>query len=218
MRVRVASSKDFDDVANGRAVERGHDADLAGQRRERALACRIEETLGLKPPLQLIEGKLQRAEAMRLHALAHDLILTFRLVYADAPAHDDMQTVFRFELQRADVRLEHDRFDLGARIFQREVEVAGVPEAAVGNFCFHPDFGVSIFQNAADVRRQVANGEDGSLALARDGSRWFRFRLRVRAAEEIKLRAHAPLVSQTDSIAAPMSPFRSPRPQQSECR
>ena len=164
MRVRIAAAEHFDDVANRRAVERRDDADLAGQRRKRALARRVEEPFGLQPPLQLIERELQRAEAVRLHALADDLIFALRLVHADAPAHDDVQAVFGLELQRAHVRLEHDRFDLRAGIFQREVQMAGVPEPAVGNFCLDPDLGVRIFQNVADVRGEVADGEDRSLA------------------------------------------------------
>src|SRR5690349_4038893 len=78
-----------------------------------------------------------------------------------------MQSVLRLELQRADVRLEHHRFYLRARILQREVEVAGVPETTVGNLCFDPDFGVRIFQNAADVRSEISDAEDGSCCACR---------------------------------------------------
>ena len=224
MRVRIAAAEHFDDVANRRAVERGDDADLAGQRRERALARGVEEPFGLEPALQLIERELQRAEPMRLHALAHDLVLAFRLVYADAPAHDDVQAVFWFELQRADVRLEHDRFDLGAGIFQREIEVAGVPEAAVGNFCLDPDLGVGVFQNAADVRGEVADSQDGSLREPQADVSGAAFGSGSGSgsgsgrSEEIKLRAHVPVLWQTDSVVEPTWPFRSPRLQQSGCR
>ena len=88
MRVRIPSAEHFDDVANRRAVERRDDADFAGQGRERALARGVEQPLGLEPPLQLIEGELQCAEAMRLHALAHDLVFALGLVDADAAADD----------------------------------------------------------------------------------------------------------------------------------
>ena len=63
-----------------RAVERGDDADLAGQGGKRALARRGEEPLGLQLPLQLLERELQRAEALRLEVLAHELIFALRLV------------------------------------------------------------------------------------------------------------------------------------------
>ncbi len=147
MGIRVAAAEYLDDVANRRAVERRDDADFAGQRRQRAFTRRIEESFGLQPSLQLIERELERAEPMRLHALAHDLIFTFRLVHAETPADDYMQAIFGLELQRADIRLEHDRFDLGSGIFQREIEMPGVPETAVGNFCLDPDLGVRVFQN-----------------------------------------------------------------------
>ena len=187
MRVRIAAAEHLDDVANRRAVERRHDADLARQRGKRALARGVEEPFGLQPPLQLIEGELQRAEPMRLHVLADDLVFALRLVHADAPPHDDVQAVLGLELQRADVRLEHHRLDLRAGILQREIEMAGVPEPAVGNFCLDPDLGVRVLQNAADVRGEVADSEDSPLTFAsrrrcrlgRFAGR-FRFRFRFR--------------------------------------
>ena len=63
VRVRVAAAQHLDDVANRRAVERGDDADLARQRRQRPLARRVEQPFRLQPLLQLIERELQRAEA-----------------------------------------------------------------------------------------------------------------------------------------------------------
>ena len=80
VRVPVAAPQDLDDVANRRAVERGHDADLAGQRGQRTLARRVEQPLVLQPLLQLIERELQRAEAVGLEVLADQLILALRLV------------------------------------------------------------------------------------------------------------------------------------------
>ena len=74
---------------------------LRGSDGKRALARRVEQSLGLQPALQLIEGELQRAEPVRLHALADDLIFALRLVDAQASAHDDVQAVFGLELQRA---------------------------------------------------------------------------------------------------------------------
>ena len=59
----IPAAQHLDDVANRRAVERRHDADLARQRRQRTLARRVEQPFGLQPLLQLIERELQRAEA-----------------------------------------------------------------------------------------------------------------------------------------------------------
>ena len=55
----------------------------AGQRRQRPLARRVEQPLGLQPLLQLLERELQRAETVRLHVLADELVLALRLVDAE---------------------------------------------------------------------------------------------------------------------------------------
>ena len=51
MRVRIPPAQHVDDVANGGAVERGDDADLARQRRERPLAALVEQPFVLEPLL-----------------------------------------------------------------------------------------------------------------------------------------------------------------------
>ena len=101
VRVGVAAAQHLDDVAHGGAVERGDDADLARQRRQRALAPRVEQPLGRQPLLQLLEGELPRAEPFGLEVLADDLILALRVVDADAAARDDAQAVLRLEAQAA---------------------------------------------------------------------------------------------------------------------
>src|SRR5581483_569939 len=93
MRVRVAPAEHVDDVANRRAVKRGDDADLARQRRQRPLAVGIEEPFLLQPLLQLLEGDLQRADALRLEVLAFELIFASRLVDGDLAARDHVLAI-----------------------------------------------------------------------------------------------------------------------------
>ena len=140
VRVGVAPAEHLDDVADRRAVERGDDADLARQRRQRPLARGVEQPFGLQPLLQLIEGELQRAEPLRLEVLADELIFALGLVDRDAAARDDVQAVVRLELQVAQRRAEHHALDLRAGVLQREVQVAGVPDAAVRELALDPDF------------------------------------------------------------------------------
>ena len=98
VRVRMAAAQHLDDVAQRRAVERRHDADLARQRGQRPLARRVEEPFGLQLLLQLLERQLQRAEPVRLQVLADDLVLALRLVDAEPAARDDVQAVLGLEL------------------------------------------------------------------------------------------------------------------------
>ena len=67
VRVRIAAAQHADDVAQRRAVDRGDDADAAGQCGQRPLAGLVEQPLGGELLLQLLEGELQRAQALRLH-------------------------------------------------------------------------------------------------------------------------------------------------------
>ena len=160
MRVRVAAAEHLDDVANRRAVERGDDADLAGQRRQRPFARRVEQPFVLQPLLQLIERELQRAEPVRLEMLADQLVLALRLVHRDAAARDDAQAVGRLELQIAERGPEDDAAHLRAGVLQREVEMAGVPDAAVRELALDPDFEELGFEQIADANGELGDGED----------------------------------------------------------
>src|SRR5205823_3829689 len=99
MRVRMTPAKDVDDVANRCAVERRDDANLAGQRGQRPFPRGVEEPLAVQPLLQLIEGELQRAEAMRLQVLADQLVLALGLIDRHASTRDHALAVGWLELQ-----------------------------------------------------------------------------------------------------------------------
>src|SRR5204863_1424585 len=154
MRVRISPAEHFDDVADGGALERGHDADFAGQGGERPFAGLVEQPFVLKPLLQLIEGKLQRAQALRLQVLADQLVFALWLVDRDTPAGDHRKAVGRLELQISERRLENDGAYLSGGVFQREVEVAGLPDVAVGELALDPDLDEFALEQIAD-----ANGE-----------------------------------------------------------
>jgi len=62
-------------MSDGRAVERGDHADPAGQAGNGRLAGRVEQPLRVQASLELLEGELEGAQALRLHLLADDLIL-----------------------------------------------------------------------------------------------------------------------------------------------
>src|SRR5687768_10057199 len=108
----MPAAQHLDDVANGGAIERGHNPDLSRQRRQRPLAARVEEAGGLKPLLQLLESELKGAEPLRLEVLADELVLALRVVHADPAAGDDAKAVLRLEAKRPQRRPEHHATDL----------------------------------------------------------------------------------------------------------
>ena len=63
------SRNHIDDVANGGAGRRSYDAHSSGEKRNRALQFRREQTFSLQTRLRLFERKLQRAGADGLKRL-----------------------------------------------------------------------------------------------------------------------------------------------------
>src|SRR6266487_4434500 len=100
--------QDLDDVANGRAVQRGDNADLPRQRRQRTLAGGIEQSFLLQPLFELIERELTCAESMRLEVFTDELVLALRLVDRELSPRHHAQTVCRLELEIPKRRTEHE--------------------------------------------------------------------------------------------------------------
>jgi hypothetical protein len=168
MGVRITSPQHVDDVADSGAVEGSNDTDLPWESGEWPLTRLIEEPLTREPLLQLLEGQLQRTEACRFEMFADDLILALRVVDADSSACDDAQAVLWLEAQQSQRRPEHDPFNLCVRIFEREVQMPGVPHLAIRQLAFDPDFEEAFLEQPAKFGRQLRDGEDSSLR----GRRW----------------------------------------------
>src|SRR5262249_45596679 len=108
----------------------------------------------------LIEGELQRAEAVRLEMLADELILALRLVHRHAPARDHAQAVGRPESQVLQRRSKNDRSNLRRAVLEREIQMSGIPDAAVRQFTLDPDLEELLLEQIADPDRQLGDGED----------------------------------------------------------
>src|SRR2546425_533394 len=157
---RIAAAKDLDDVADRRAVERCDDADFPGEHRQRTLPARIEQAIFLEPLLQLIEGQLERAETLRLEMLADELVLALRFVHRDAPARHDVQAIGRLELQVAQCGPENHAANLRRRILQREIQMPGVPEPAVGELALDPHLEELRFEQIANTHGELRDRQD----------------------------------------------------------
>ena len=120
---------------------------------------RVEETFGFETLFELIEGKLERADAKRLHAFDVNLIFAALLVHADASAQCDLEAVFDAEFHAAAVLLEPNATNLGLFILEREIEMAGLSFAAIGDFPFDAEFGEILGKKIANARGEFADGE-----------------------------------------------------------
>ena len=114
-----------------------------------------------------------------------ELVLALRLVDAEPPAGDDVQAVLEAEAQIAHRRAEHHRLDLRAVVLEREVGVAGVPDAAVGDLTFDPDVAEARLEGPADRRGQFRDRLDAPLRRPRRRPRLIALVVFERLREEI---------------------------------
>src|SRR5690242_1432051 len=97
----MAALQNAHHVLNDRAARRGDDADAPRISGQWFLAGYVEQTLGEELFLQLLEGQLQGAHALRLQQFDVKLVLAACLIYADAPARSHVQPVLRAKLKKA---------------------------------------------------------------------------------------------------------------------
>jgi hypothetical protein len=134
-----AALQDVQHVANHGAGGRGNNADAHGVHRQRTLADGGEQALGFELLLQLLEGELQRAEALRLDGFDDQLIFAARFVDVDLAARQHRDTLLRLELHQPQRATEAGAFDLRGGVFQVEVGVAAGGHFEAGNFARHPN-------------------------------------------------------------------------------
>jgi len=108
---------------------------------------------------------LQRAEAYRFEVFDINLIFAAGFVDADGAAHGHLQAVFGAELDAALLLFEEDAADLGAIVFQREVDVARLRFAAIGDFAYDPDVGEILGQEVADASGKLTDSENAARRL-----------------------------------------------------
>ncbi len=109
--------------------------------------------------LQLLEGELQRAVALRLDGFHQKLILAARFVDIDVAARQHRHPVLRLELQIAQRLAEAHAAQLRVVILQREVAMAAGGGFGSRDLARHPDVVELIAQKAADARVQFGDGE-----------------------------------------------------------
>ena len=78
------------------------------------LRAGVEEALGLEPPLELLEGELERAQALGLEQLDHQLVLPARGVHVEAAEGQHLHAVLGLEAHAAAAPAEEHAAELGA--------------------------------------------------------------------------------------------------------
>ena len=95
-----------------------------------------------------------------LERLAHQLVFAARAVDAQPAAGEHVHAVVGRELQMPQRRPEDDALELGVRVLEREVQVPGVPALHARELALDPDVGERRFDEGAERRRQLRDGQD----------------------------------------------------------
>src|ERR1051326_985508 len=99
--------QDVENVAQGRALDRGDDADSRGEGRDGLLAFSGKESFGFELGLELLERELERPGAFGFDIFSGYLQLASIFVNGDASAYDYLKAVGGTEAQQAGRGAEH---------------------------------------------------------------------------------------------------------------
>ena len=113
------------DVADDRAGRRGDHADHIRQERQELLAGRIEQALGRKLSLALLQQSHERAEARGLERVDHDLILGGAAEGREPAGHNHLEPFLRRHPHAGELALPDHRLDDGLVVLEAEINVAG---------------------------------------------------------------------------------------------
>ena len=161
--IGIAPLKYGKDVAYGRARGGSDHGDLLRQGRDGPFAGGIEEPLGLKLFLELLEGQLQRAYAGRLYFLGHQLVLALLVVGSDIAAHAHQQAVGQVELERSGEAAEHNAGNIGGGVLEVEVGVPQRRDLEAGDLPLHPQLAKIGLEQVLDALAELADGIDPGL-------------------------------------------------------
>ena len=145
-------------IGDGGAAGRGDDSDAPREARQGPLARGGEQALGGQLLLELLEGQLQRAEALRFERFHHKLVFAARFVDVDAAARQHRQPVARLELPVAVRGAEGHAAQLRVAILEGEIVVAAGGQFDPGDLAGNPDIPELRVERRADGSRELADG------------------------------------------------------------
>jgi len=139
---------------------RRHHPDAPGQRRQRSLARRIEESLGFEAAAKLLERELERAAPARLELANDDLEIAARLVDRDVPVDQHLEAVLGLEGESAGSAAKERTAHPAGVVFEREVAVTRARDVDVGELAHHPQATDALFEQPREAAEQFAHGVD----------------------------------------------------------
>ena len=153
----VAAAADLDDVAEGRALQAGDDADAAGEGGEGALVG--EDAFAAELFFERLDGGEEGADADGLHGFGDELELASGFVYGELAGDADGVAVFGLEAEELGLAAEEDDGELGVAVLEGEVAVAAGGGTPVRDFAFHGDAAVGALDEGADAADELGDGQ-----------------------------------------------------------
>ena len=176
-----------------RAGGRGDDGDGLRVFRQRLFVRGIEKPLALQLRLELLEGDVQVARALRRELGDIKLIGPVAREHADAPEGDDLHAVLGTEAQTQGVSLEQHAAHRALGVLEREVVVARGVELVVRDLAAHEDLLQlrHAVEQSLDEVVGLADREDHLLFHAFSCEAFFLCRCRIYKAERRRARCSA---------------------------
>lgn len=157
----VAAGEGGEGVVDGGACGRGDDADGARERGDGAFAGGVEVAFAGEAGLQFEVGAFEVAAAKRFELVDDELVVAAGFVEREAAVGAHGEAVVEVALgdfQAVAAAFEKGAGDLGLRVFEAEVKMAGGGAREVGDFAFDPDAGEVVFEEVADGLVEFADG------------------------------------------------------------
>jgi hypothetical protein len=156
---REAVGEPMQNIANDGARGRGDDSDPLGQERQELLARGVEQTFCGELLLARLYQRHQRADAGQLERLDDDLVGRLPGEGGQPAGDHDLEPFLGLDAHAPGRAPPDYRLDLGVRVLEGEIAVAGgVRAAEAGDFPAHPHVGEGVFHGPPQRRRELGDG------------------------------------------------------------
>ena len=147
------------DIVQHRACFRRDDRDFLRAIRQAPLVLLVEQPLRRQAVFQRLELLIQRADAVRTHTVAGNLVAAALAVQPDLPADDDGHAVHWANRHAHRVLPEHDRRDSAPLVLEGKVPMPGRMALEVADFPAQTDFAKRrlVLQQLPDVLVDLAD-------------------------------------------------------------
>ncbi len=154
---RIAPLHDVQDIANRSACRGSDKADAVRKRRDGSLALLGKKALGGEFLFEFFKRSLERANALRFDGQDVELVWAAGFIDGQFAFENHLAAILQ-RLPAGDrIIAKNNATDLRKGVLEREINMAGVLRAAIGNLAADPKLGKMLFEQSPDVGRQFTD-------------------------------------------------------------